>query len=781
MIPFRRRFFVTFPQILSFVLLISLLFSGCAYYNTFYNAKKFYAEADKERKKRMRTQIVELSPEEKERLKRAGQYNSLDNSRPTGEEMQNYQRAIEKASRVLEFYPNSRYVDDALMLLGKCFFFRREYNKAMRKFDELQQLYPESEFVEESRLLAARTLIGLGEFDQAESRFRDLTLDSHVNGRIREEAAYELGGLYFEKENYELAAREYEKAAKESDDKLIRAMALYRLGECYLQLKRTEEAEQVLRRAVKASPNEDFKSQATYKLGEAQSLNENYEKAVKTFSDLLEKEMEVKRIPMIKLQLAENLRHVDRLQEAVNWYNNIIEEHKRTDASARSYFALAELEEFVNLDYKKAQEYYELVRGEFQTSAIAPIAKERADDIKKLLELLEDIARLEGKTGADSLSASTKEVEGEREERDDAPIDLSPDGMWVNYSGRDRPPPLSLKRMSESDRQRARNLEGSQALLTGDESGAGEDAPDEEEEQKRQVVEKKLALAELLLFKFNKQDSSVDLFLTVLENTQDSVIAARTLYALGYTFDAVVKNRFLADSIFHRLVDLYPHSPQAEGARRLLRLPLLADQADSAKILFHRAEKLYLKEDQYEEALDLLERIRRNYPQSDYASKAFYATGWIYENRLYDNEAALMTYKNLVQELPDSPYAKQVKTKLDAVENERRNEEERRQAVADSLTRLESAARDSSAIDSLQIIPVVADSLIDSTGVSSAIPDSGSLPFQPAVVDTAAKLLEGMIPGALEPPKPSSDPSSGEPKESPAAGEQPPETRDDPL
>jgi len=680
-------------------------FVGCAYYNTFYNAERFYRDAEKERKKREHSQIVELSPEEKEQLKRAGKYSSLDRSQPSSQEMQNYQRAIEKASKVLEFHPNSRYVDDALMLLGKCFLYRQEYSKAMRKFEELNKLYPNSEFIEESRLLAARTLIGLGEFDEAESRFRDLTLDRDIDKRINEEAAYELAELYFEKGSYDLAVDEYQKSANESDDKLIRAMSLYRLGECYIQLKRTGEAEKVLQRAIKMSPNEDFRSQAVYKLGQAQSSNGEFLRASNTFRNLLQKEMDTKRLPMIKLQLAENLRLINNYEEAVIWFNNIIEEHKRTDASARSYFALAELEEFINGDYQKAQEYYDLVRGEFQNSAVAPIAKERSDDIKRLLQLRQEIARLEGRAVSDSVSADSSEIKGEKLERDDAPIDLSSDGMWVNYSGRDRPPPLSLKVMTESDRMRAKNRllsKGNGEPSTADaEADSSIETDGQEDSQKHQLIEKKLAMAELLLFKFSKHDSSIDLFLNVLENTQDSLIAARTLYALGYTFDAVVKNRVLADSIFQRLVDLYPHSPQADGARRLLGLPLMTAQIDSAQLLYQEAERMVMEDERYSRAIDLFDRIQQRYPSSEFAAKAHYAMGWIYENRLYDNAKAMQVYQSLVDSLPDSPYAKGVKPKLEAAEKQRREQEQKQQAIADSLARLQTAKTDTTAADSL--------------------------------------------------------------------------------
>ena len=79
---------------------IALLLQSCGgYYNTFYNTKKVYKEALEEQKRR-----------------------PVNDNRPGSGEIQKYDKAIEKASKLLQLYPNSRYVDDALLLIGECFF-----------------------------------------------------------------------------------------------------------------------------------------------------------------------------------------------------------------------------------------------------------------------------------------------------------------------------------------------------------------------------------------------------------------------------------------------------------------------------------------------------------------------------------------------------------------------------------------------------------------------------------------------------------------------------------
>lgn len=720
----------------SLVIVTLSLLSGCAYYNTFYNAQQFYNDAAKERKKRERTQLVELSPEEK--LQRQRQGESVEGSaadRPSATEMQNYQKAIEKASSVLEYYPESRWIDDALIMVGECFFYRREYAKAQRKFEEIIKLYPNSEFVPKSHILLGKTYLALREFDAAEKKFREIALNTGFDKEVRQSAEYELASLYFEKENYELAADEYRRTAKESDDPLIRAMSWYRLGECMVQLEQYDQAPAIFRRAIDVSPNEDFKSQATYKLGESQSLIKDYVAATRTFSVLLAKELEVKRIPMIKLQLANNYRLQGNQEAALKWYRNLIEEHKGTDASARSYFALAEIEEYGRGDYPKAKEYYDLVRGEQSTSTVAVTAKERSDNIKLMLELRQSIDEL---LGIATAKDSTKGKEGEKEKKeelDDAPIDLGSDGMWVNYAGRGRYAPQSI---SSETLASLTGAEPHSGATGGADSTLGAAAvPDSVLEQiareaaakKKSVTlaEKRLTLGELLMFSFDRPDSSMRLFLQVVEGKPDSALTARALYSIGYIMYAIKKDTVHADSLFRGLVYLYPHSPHAEGARKILGWPLLSDKIDTAGIIYRQAEKAWWEEKNASRALQLYDSIAVSYPESPFAIKAQYGKGWLYENGLNDYEAAITTYKLIAERYPDTDYGKHVKNKLSRHEQTIQANLAREKAIADSIKlaaekpagggdSLQTVALDSAALAAAGVVPDSSAAAADSSG-----------------------------------------------------------------
>src|SRR3990172_3049444 len=181
------------------LVLISVLFySSCAYYNTFYNTKKLYKEAKDERDKRQ-----------------------TDVPGPT--EKKKYDDTISKASKILEFHPNSKYVDDAVMILGECFYYKEEYIKAQRKFQELIKFFPESDFYFNAKVWLAKTNIKLNDYASARLILTELTEKTKLKKDIREESKFLLGDLYFQQKNYKEAEREYSETVDIAKNKLIKA------------------------------------------------------------------------------------------------------------------------------------------------------------------------------------------------------------------------------------------------------------------------------------------------------------------------------------------------------------------------------------------------------------------------------------------------------------------------------------------------------------------------------------------------------------------------------
>ncbi|MBD3290838.1 tetratricopeptide repeat protein, partial [candidate division KSB1 bacterium] len=120
----------------------------------------------------------------------------------------------------------------------------------------------------------------------------------------------------------------------------------------------------------------------------------------------------------------------------------------------------------------------------------------------------------------------------------------------------------------------------------------------------------------------------------------------------------------------------YPDTEYADEARK--RLGIIPEKSLDEELfgLFQDAEKQYLDYQNYDLALSKFAQIVDMNPLSTYATKSLYAIGWIYDNSLHDNDKAMETYQRIVEEYPETDYARQVKKKLDAVERAKNDAEQ---------------------------------------------------------------------------------------------------------
>lgn len=123
-----------------------------AYYNKFHNANAAFekgVESLEERERAIdRTQYVSVFLEPGEQI----------NESP-------FEKAIQKSADVLREHPDSKWVDDALLLIGKSYFYQQNYVGAAQKFREAVAL--DGEKTPEARFWLARTLVATERYEAA--------------------------------------------------------------------------------------------------------------------------------------------------------------------------------------------------------------------------------------------------------------------------------------------------------------------------------------------------------------------------------------------------------------------------------------------------------------------------------------------------------------------------------------------------------------------------------------------------------------------------------------
>jgi TolA-binding protein len=153
-----------------------LLLGGCAYFNTFYNAKAEFRRGEEERK--------------------VG---------GTGDAA--YQKSIEKCQLLLRYYSKSKYVDDALFLMGMARFHRQEYVQSRAAFEDLFERFPKSEYIERARYWNGYAALRQGDTGAAAQAF-DRLAKEFPESKLNIEAV-------FRQAEAQLDARDYDRAREE--------------------------------------------------------------------------------------------------------------------------------------------------------------------------------------------------------------------------------------------------------------------------------------------------------------------------------------------------------------------------------------------------------------------------------------------------------------------------------------------------------------------------------------------------------------------------------------
>jgi len=592
-------------------LCLGAMLQSCAYYNTFYNTEKNFREGLAENKKRL-------------------------GDKPTAQEIQKFDLTIEKASKVLQLYPNSKYADDAVLILGQCFFYKQEYLKAQRKFDELIANFPKSNLAPASRLWLAKTNIELRDYAGAERVLRELQKQPRRGG-LNEEAQSLLGEIYFRREMYSLAAQEFEVASKELDDKTLRGRSLMRLGECYRKLGNLRGAVESFRLATSLGGDQDFKFQSSFHFAIALKEEKQYDEALKIFQSLLSGFPTYKDIPLVKVQIADAYHGQGKVAEAKSLYEDVIETHARSEAAAAAYFYLGEIFERDEGNLAKAQESYDKVRKENVRSEKVNEATQRSKSVAELIKLKQSITDLE------------KQLQP-----------LQPVNGLLG-SG-EKPAPAVADTTAVPRSRRLGNVKTPAATPQA--------TP---EKIANQLAMNKIQIAQLYYFQFNQMDAAIPVYFDVAEHYPDTPHAPQALYSLAYIFEKMSNRAATRDSIMQVLAQKYPNSPQGKEARRLLgaaQETTVVTVASSEIADFLKAESMLFDEKEPRRAIAAHQEFIAKYPLSSYLPKSFYAIGWIYENRLGENRQAFDVYSQLIEKFPDSDFAKEVRVKFALAEKE---------------------------------------------------------------------------------------------------------------
>lgn len=341
------------------------LASGCAYYNTFYNAKSYYAQG------------MRLKDESHE-------------GKLTPAAKSHFDKAIEKCAKVIELHPESRWVDEAVLLMGKCFFEEGEYLKALRKFEEVTIYYSAGRWLDDAYYMMGRTYLALEDHPRATAAF-DHSLAVAPDREWADDATYWKAASTFATRDYSTAAGQYTSFLETYPRSTYRHQALYERAESLYQLGEFDEAIRLFGELVDRRPGRELAFPASLRIGEACLAMEKTERALAVFEELQGTALEPANEAKLGLRVAACYRSLGEHDAALRALGAVIEGHPRTEEAALASYRKGLIYEEDLSDLELAREAYEQVRRHAPTLEVAFDATERSTSIAELTRYRENL------------------------------------------------------------------------------------------------------------------------------------------------------------------------------------------------------------------------------------------------------------------------------------------------------------------------------------------------------------------------------------------------------
>lgn len=618
--------------------------TSCVYFNTYYNAEKYFRQAEKARAKA--------------EAQRAG----ARGARSRSQYVILYDKAVRKASIVLEKYPDSDLIDDAMFIAGRALYWQRDYQYAMRSFRDLELNFPESEYSDRARLWRGRTLVALGLAADARVLFSDLMREgSHIGDR----AGMRQGELAAGEGDRRGAILEYRKTLDDFPNTRFAAQLWLRIGEANVTIgspARLDSAMVSFDRALSASPSDSVRYRASLNRGRVRHLQGHPDAALETYQALLNKGSFRAWEGETRILIGRHYRERAQLAESLAEYERVRDDFPQTDVSAMALYETGLLYLQEHGQRERAQEYFAEVSVEKPDS--------RADSLANVV--IKTCAELDGLIAqvwiADSTAAAILIPAADTTGSDPTAIDNaavtaieSVEAVSVTEEADVELPPALRGYVVNVDSA------GQWQPLVPRPTWRDADGQQVDGERKRRPVrptgtstleEYLFMIAELYRDRLVLPDSAAVVYEAIVDRFPDTDQRSRALYSLAWIHFEQLGDPQAARPYLERLVAEYGATAHANAARRLLELPRERTAEEQAAQIFGEIEVLQAAQpDQPERWIPRLDSLARDYPTTTTAARAAYLAAWATENVIGDSVAAEARYDSVAGRFPRTVFA----------------------------------------------------------------------------------------------------------------------------
>jgi len=370
-----------------FILLLIIL-TGCsglsnswnnftAYYNTFYNAKNDY----KAGLKKVEDQPVQINPDTPVRAHPA----------PVNVGGENFEEAINNSALLIRRHSNSKWTDDALLLIGKSYYYRQEFFLAIQTFEDLLNFPTPTPLKQQAVIWKGRALLDIASYGEGIS-FLGTQLSAFEGDwdpEKKAEAQIILAQHFAMLQNWQQSADLLRSAIPIIKKQAFKGRSYYLLGQVLQRLENFEGAYQAYSNVASNFPDYEYIYWAGIKRAEVSRLNGDFDKAISIYLSMLNDDKNFDRNDEIYNQLAQTYVQEGDFRQAEQIYKRILNNtsaNRSPDLLSDIYYQLGQL-------YSSEYNNYQLAAAYFDSSSAQStqqLQNRKKEDAIKLVSAYED-------------------------------------------------------------------------------------------------------------------------------------------------------------------------------------------------------------------------------------------------------------------------------------------------------------------------------------------------------------------------------------------------------
>ncbi len=720
-----RKKFVTF-----LIIGVALSFSGCSvwedfttYFNLYYNTTDLFNQAETAIKDSQKDpfSLVEVPiPANAQTL---------------------LSKVIEKCSNILQFRSKSSFVDNALLMIGKSFYYQKNYIKALRKFQELQSSYPASKLILDSRLWLAKTDLQMKNSEKGLKNLLEMRQDA-----INKKEFGMVSDSYIEEIRYYLALEDYEKVQSlcslllnSSNDDKLKAKTAFALGNINEKQNKIKEAAEAYASVKEFTSSYELLFSSAIQYAKMLIRQDKAEDALKLLYSL-KKEAKYKEFyDQIDFQIAIAYRQLGEINPAMQILLQFDSLYSASAHIGNARFEKAGIYEKNYKNYDSAIVYYQKALSSTATADYLPKIRDRSTVFNKYTSLnasfIENIKQYfyavypseYSKDSAKFAQAAekTKPVEKKDTVKADAPM-LERERKFEEIEGTESEDQVNL--FAKDTATKVNKTAPRKPLISKDSIIV-------------LLAKESIDIGNLFLTDLNLPDSAKYYYNLAITNYECPQYMPRALFSLG-SYYLTKNDSSSADSVFNFIYDNYKSDKIVNEAALKLNKPTIDFDFDPAKDVFLSAEVLY-KNKEYISAAQKYYEVSSAYPQSRFAPKALMAIGKILEDKIKLSDSAAVIYDTLITKYPNSRQAVAMYPRLNVYKEEKirlkKVISDSLKVIADSLKLIENlklAAMRNDSLNAIKKDSIAAKKIIDSTA-SENHADSLAKPIDTKLLNTA--------------------------------------------